>query len=192
MAREQEQVRWLLRTFAGVTEPDDPARWAPPSDPDAWVPPSARLAPHERDYLDRRRSAASRPDAPKVLPWERWVDLLTTVMRPYIQAAIRSEWLLGPKEEFVQVGRRADNAPRSWHPLDPAFLTSRWDSILCPIYLQLYEALRRLSEGKRAVRFCHECGEPFLMLDGRRQRFCSDPHRNRYNQRDFRERHSRT
>ncbi|MGO9179407.1 MAG: hypothetical protein ACLQBX_02170 [Candidatus Limnocylindrales bacterium] len=189
---EQTQVRWFLTTFASVTEPQDRARWAVPSDPDAWVPPSARLTSVRRDFLDMHRSAALRRVAPRGLPWSRWIDVLAGLMRPHLLAALQSELSLEPKQEIVRLRDVPDPLLGRWEePLDPAFLTSRWDSILCPIYLQLFEALRRLSEGQQAVRVCLECGEPFLALDARRRRFCSDTQRNRYNQRGFRERHSR-
>ncbi len=54
-----------------------------------------------------------------------------------------------------------------------------WRSVLKPIYLQLLEGLRRVTEGQRGAVLCGECGEPFLSLDGRRMLYCNDQHRNR-------------
>jgi hypothetical protein len=64
----------------------------------------------------------------------------------------------------------------------------RWGSILAPIYLQLLEALRRVSEGQSGAGSCRECGEPFLTLDARRSSFCTDRHRLRFAQRARRQR----
>ena len=60
--------------------------------------------------------------------------------------------------------------------------TRIWGSILVPIYLQLLEALRRVSEGSRAT-WCRECGQLFLTLDARRSTFCTDRERIRFAQR---------
>jgi hypothetical protein len=65
----------------------------------------------------------------------------------------------------------------------------RWPSIIAPIYLQLYEALRRLSEGRPGARVCGECGEIFLVLDGRREKFCTNAEYGRNRERRYRERH---
>lgn len=61
--------------------------------------------------------------------------------------------------------------------------TRIWGSILAPIYLQLLEGLRRVSEGRPGATWCRECGEPFLTLDARRSTFCTDRERVRYAQR---------
>ena len=46
--------------------------------------------------------------------------------------------------------------------------TRIWGSMFAPIYLQLLEGLRRVSEGKPGATWCRECGGPFLTLDARR------------------------
>jgi hypothetical protein len=77
-------------------------------------------------------------------------------------------------------------------PLRPV-VRRRWFSILPPIYLQLCEALRRVTEGRRGARRCQDPGETFLVvLDGRRERFCTDLERARCNQRAYRARHGRS
>jgi hypothetical protein len=70
------------------------------------------------------------------------------------------------------------------HPIP----TRRWRSVLAPIYLQLLEGLRRVTEGQRAAGFCRECGLPFLTLDARRSSFCTDRDRFRFSQRARRKR----
>lgn len=63
-----------------------------------------------------------------------------------------------------------------------------WSSLLAPVYLQLLEALRRVTEGQRGAALCRECGQPFLTLDARRSSFCTDRERYRFSQRDRRRR----
>jgi hypothetical protein len=63
-----------------------------------------------------------------------------------------------------------------------------WRSLLAPVYLQLFEAVRRVSEGKSGAALCRECGQPFLTLDARRTSFCNDRERFRFSQRSRRER----
>jgi hypothetical protein len=63
-----------------------------------------------------------------------------------------------------------------------------WESVLAPIYLQLLEALLRVSDGQSGAAFCRECGQPFLTLDARRSAFCNDRERFRFTQRERRKR----
>jgi len=63
-----------------------------------------------------------------------------------------------------------------------------WMSILAPIYLQLFEALRRISEGEPGAAICRECGRPFVVLDARRRFFCNERERFRYSKREQRKR----
>jgi hypothetical protein len=58
-----------------------------------------------------------------------------------------------------------------------------WRSVLAPVSLQLFESWRRISEGLPGAARCRECGQPFLILDGRRTTFCTNRERNRYDQR---------
>lgn len=63
-----------------------------------------------------------------------------------------------------------------------------WSSLLAPVYLQLLEGLRRVTEGQRGAGLCRECGQPFLTLDARRSSFCTDRERFRFSQRERRKR----
>lgn len=63
-----------------------------------------------------------------------------------------------------------------------------WSSLLAPVYLQLLEGLRRVTEGQRGAGVCRECGQPFLTLDARRSSFCTDRERFRFSQRERRKR----
>ena len=63
-----------------------------------------------------------------------------------------------------------------------------WRSILAPIHLQLFESLRRITEGEPGAAVCRECGQPFLVIDARRRFFCNDRERYRFTQRERRRR----
>jgi hypothetical protein len=63
-----------------------------------------------------------------------------------------------------------------------------WQSILAPVYLQLFEALRRITEGEPGAAICHECGRPFVVLDARRRFFCNERERFRHAKREQRKR----
>jgi hypothetical protein len=58
-----------------------------------------------------------------------------------------------------------------------------WSSLLAPVYLQVLEGLRRVTEGQRGAGLCRECGQPFLTLAARRSSFCTDRGRFRFSQR---------
>ena len=66
--------------------------------------------------------------------------------------------------------------------------TAQAASQLAPIYLQLLEGLRRVTDGQRGAGLCRECGQPFLTLDARRSSFCTDRERFRFSQRERRKR----
>ncbi len=53
-----------------------------------------------------------------------------------------------------------------------------------PVYLQLLEGLRKVTEGQRGAAHCRECGQPILTLLARRSSFCTERERFRFSQRD--------
>jgi hypothetical protein len=63
-----------------------------------------------------------------------------------------------------------------------------WRSILAPIHLQLFEALRRITEGEPGAAICRECGRPFVVLDARRRFFCNARAQFRHSKRGQRQR----
>lgn len=63
-----------------------------------------------------------------------------------------------------------------------------WLSVLQPMYLQLFGAFRRAERGLAAAAVCRDCGQLFLILDGRRSTYCNSKCRNRFNVRAFRAR----
>lgn len=101
------------------------------------------------------------------------IELLRRILLPHVTIAARFEIGL------------------PWvDPAVPMLVTERrrWRSVLSPVFLQLFEGLRRITEGQRGAAFCKECGEPFLTLDARRSSFCNDQHRFRFSQRARRQR----
>lgn len=79
------------------------------------------------------------------------------------------------------------------HPKDPPVgsgytVEVDWLSVLQPMYLQLFGAFRRAERGLAAAANCRDCGQPFLILDGRRSTYCNSKCRNRFNVRAFRAR----
>lgn len=102
-------------------------------------------------------------------------------------------WVLGaylPDLVSDALAFRVDELPRPEPTTSPALWTVQveWMSVLQPIYLQMFTAFRRAERGVPAGAYCRECGEPFLILDGRRSTYCNSKCRNRFNVRAFRER----
>lgn len=120
----------------------------------------------------------SKPDEMRRLgaDWESMLEVEERLMAPYVGVA--AERQLRTTLEARSDGRRVI-----------ALHEDRvWISVLAPIYLQLFEALRRISEGQPGAATCRECGRPFLILDARRRFFCNERERYRYMQRAHRRR----
>ena len=94
------------------------------------------------------------------------LEVQRRLIEPYVQSAVATDVRLERLGEELAVRE-----------------TRVWGSILVPIYLQLLEALRRVSEGKPGATWCRECGQVFLTLDARRSAFCTDRERMRFAQR---------
>lgn len=111
--------------------------------------------------------------------WDEALELLRLTIEPRVQRALESHFTT----ELVR--RRIGSRERSvLEPLD----VRTWRSVLHPIYLQILEALRLVTEGEAGATICRECGRPFLVLDARRRLFCNDRERYRYAQRERRRR----
>lgn len=139
-----------------------------------WVPeeePADRYAEVELDPADVMRGST----------WESALELERSFVEPYVARAVDRSFRIA-SEQRAEDGRVV-LIPRE---------TRTWVSILAPIYLQLFEALRRISEGEPGAATCRECGQPFLMLDARRRFFCNDRERFRHAQRERRRRLSAT
>ena len=157
---------------------DQPHRCSPPAGQgvawdEAWFPPTIGLYVITDQAAERRSPdpVGPCPRQPRGLP--------VRAMSPEIDPR-------GVRGRPVRLALPCA-APEAFGPV----VRYRWLSIIAPIYLQLYEGLRRLSEGKPGARTCAECGELFLVLDGRRTTFCTDAERARHHQRQYREREAR-
>ena len=119
--------------------------------------------------------------------WHALLELQRRLIEPYVKRAANFEVEVDRERRWVE----EPDATGHTEVIEPELLVRErrlWRSILAPIYLQLLEALRRVSEGKPGALWCKECGQPFLTLDARRSTFCTDRERLRYAQRDRRER----
>ena len=111
--------------------------------------------------------------------WDQTVDLERLLIAPYVARAVERRFSIEFERRDADGGARSVLVPRE---------ARIWQSILAPIYLQLFEALRRITEGEPGAATCRECGQPFLVLDARRRFFCNDRERFRYSQRQRRRR----
>jgi hypothetical protein len=109
--------------------------------------------------------------------WDSALDLERRLMEPYVAHAVDRRF-------SIDLVRRAEDG----RSVLVAREAREWLSALAPIYLQLFEALRRISEGEPGAAVCRECGQPFLVLDARRRFFCNDRERFRFSQRGRRRR----
>jgi hypothetical protein len=151
--------------------------------PKLWIP-QAGWAEHWRDdYYGASDSPTGWPSGKLSSDWYGLIELERRLIDPYVRlAAARTvdlDRLEGPSHASDGM---------SWTRPIVVRERRRWTSILAPIYLQLAEALRRVSEGKAGAAFCRECDQPFLTLDARRSMFCNERERFRFAQRDRRRR----
>ena len=166
---EQQTIRWYLGLLARLT-----ATLPPPAGDGVVFRPEWYPA-----------ELAARHGMADLAPHPRFAyDLALFEIGPRVERA------LAPS--VIVRGARLREGPSAFPDTNPfsviPIVQRRWSSILGPIYLQIYEALRRVSEVRPAARLCRECGQPFLVLDGRRIAFCNDLERARFNQRRYRER----
>lgn len=119
--------------------------------------------------------------------WHGLLELQRRLIEPYVKKAANFEVEVDRERRWVE----APDPSGHTEAIEPELHVRErrlWRSILAPIYLQLLEALRRVSEGKPGAVWCKECAQPFLTLDARRSTFCTDKERLRNAQRDRRER----
>jgi hypothetical protein len=111
--------------------------------------------------------------------WDATVALERLLIASYVARAVERRFSLVLEPQQIDGEMRTVLLPRE---------ERAWHSILAPIYLQLLEALRRITEGEPGAAICRECGRPFLVLDARRRFFCNDRERFRHAQRERRRR----
>ena len=109
--------------------------------------------------------------------WDSALDFERRLIEPYVALAVERRFR-------IDLQPRPEDGRRVLMPRE----TRAWPSALAPFYLQLFESLRRISEGEPGAAVCRECGQPFLVLDARRRFFCNDRERYRFAQRDRRRR----
>ena len=109
--------------------------------------------------------------------WDSMLEVERLLIEPYVARAVERRF-----------GIRLETRERDGRPVLVPREERVWLSILAPIYLQLFEALRRVSEGEPGAAICHECGRPFVVLDARRRFFCNERERFRYAKREQRRR----
>jgi hypothetical protein len=109
--------------------------------------------------------------------WDSALDLERRLMEPYVASAVDRRF-------SIVLQHRVEDGRSVLVPQE----AREWPSALAPIYLQLFESLRRISEGEPGAAECRECGQPFLVLDARRRFFCNDRERYRFAQRERRRR----
>ena len=109
--------------------------------------------------------------------WETAIELELLLIEPYVARTV-------DRTVHIEIHRREQDGRDILMPRE----VWEWRSVLAPIYLQLLESLRRISEGEPGAATCRECGHPFLVLDARRRFFCNDRERFRFSQRERRKR----
>jgi|GEM_PF-3493308 len=124
---------------------------------------------------------SSAEDKARVLgsTWDQAVALERLLIVPYVARAVERRFTVPFESQDVGGSTRSVLVPREERV---------WQSILAPIYLQLFEALRRITEGEPGAAICRECGRPFLVLDARRRFFCNERERFRHSKREQRRR----
>lgn len=111
--------------------------------------------------------------------WVETVQLMRLILEPYVRIAVERLFTI----ELARPSARAET-PFILVPHEERV----WRSVLAPIHLQVFEALRRITEGEPGAATCRECGRPFLVLDARRRYFCNERERFRHAQRERRKR----
>ena len=183
VTRKQYTAEWWPTAHAAwqrITSEDIPVLWVPLA---SW---------YQEDWVDydieagppSGRSSIGRLSA----DWWGLVELERRLLAPYVRRAAEYEVEI----RRAGFGRDLSREGESMTDRFPAPLVVHerrwWSSLLAPVYLQLLEGLRRVTEGQRGAGLCRECGQPFLTLDARRSSFCKDRERYRFSQRERRKR----
>ena len=111
--------------------------------------------------------------------WQLTVALERLLLAPYVERAVERRFTITSEIQEIGGETREVLVPRD---------ERAWRSVLAPIYLQLFEALRRVTEGEPGAAICRECGRAFVVLDARRRFFCNERERTRFAQRERRRR----
>lgn len=156
--------------------------------PILWVP-TVSWYEDWSDYDVERGPASGRSPVGRLsADWWGLVELERRLLAGYVRRAAEHQVelrRLGFDRDLTRGGESLTD-----HFPGPLVVHERrwWSSLLAPVYLQLLEALRRVTEGQSGATLCRECGDPFLTLDARRSSFCTDRDRFRFAQRERRKR----
>jgi hypothetical protein len=157
--------------------------------PVLWVPLASW---YEEDWIEydieqgppSGRSTVGRLSA----DWWGLAELERRLLGPYVRRAAEYQVEIGRAGLERDLTREGESLGDRFPGPLVAHERRWWSSLLAPIYIQLLEGLRRVTEGQRGAAFCRECGQPFLTLDARRSSFCTDRERFRFSQRERRKR----
>ncbi len=158
------------------------------SNPTLWVPTSGWYE-EWADYDVEAGPPSGRASTGRLsADWWGLVELERRLLEPYVRRAAEYQVEIR-RAGFDRDLTREGESMRDRFPA-PLVVHERrwWSSLLAPVYLQLLEGLRRVTEGQRGAGLCRECGQPFLTLDARRSSFCTDRERFRFSQRERRKR----
>jgi len=155
--------------------------------PIIWMPWADYIGPWQHFEMDRNAPHGRLPSGSLHVDWHGLVDLQRRLLTSYVQRAAAHAVVL---EQRGWGDPQSADASEPETNVGPVRVQQRrtWRSLLAPVYLQLFEGLRRVSEDHSGATWCRECHEPFLTLDARRSSFCNDRHRFRYAQRERRRR----
>jgi hypothetical protein len=153
-----------------------------------WVPESDWAYEWSEYDIELSPPSGRSPTGRLSSDWGGLVELERRLLAAYVRRAAEYQVEIrraGYERDLTREGESlADHFPA------PLIVHERrwWSSLLAPVYLQLLEGLRRVTEGHRGAALCRECGQPFLTLDARRSSFCTDRERFRFSQRERRRR----
>lgn len=183
VTRRQFTEQWwptAHATWQRITAEGIPVLWVPLASwyQDDWVDYDTEVGPPSG------RSSVGRLSA----DWWGLVELERRLLAPYVRRAAEYQVEIGRAGLERDLTREGESLGHRFP--GPLVVHERrwWSSLLAPVYLQLLEGLRRVTEGQRGAALCRECGQPFLTLDARRSSFCTDRERFRFSQRERRKR----
>lgn len=186
--------------LAGVTRKQFTEQWWPTAHaawqritaegiPILWVPLASWYQEDWTDYdIEVGPPSGRSPVGRLSADWWGLVELERRLLAPYVRRAAEYQVEIGRAGLERDLTREGESLGDRFP--GPLVVHERrwWSSLLAPVYLQLLEGLRRVTEGQRGAAFCKECSQPFLTLDARRSSFCTDRERYRFSQRDRRRR----
>jgi hypothetical protein len=177
---KQFTEQWWPRAHAAwqrITAQDIPVLWVPR---DGW-------SDHWADYeIDDVPPHGRMPVGRISTDWHGLVELERRLLQPYVRMAAVHEVEI--EHPGFDLEHEDGHLTYIWEGPLEVHERRWWRSLLAPVYLQLLEGLRRVTEGHSGAAFCRECGQPFLTLDARRSSFCNDRERFRFAQRERRKR----